>query len=311
MRKTVNRLLVSLAATTMTSWLLAEGVAMAANPTTPECLAASSASLQSLADHKLRLERSQLLVCAAMSCPAVIRKECLSRAEGVNAQIPTIVFEVKNAGGNELAAVKVTMDGEVVADHLDGNALTLDPGSHKFTFEAAGRPLVARTFILHESEKGRREIIVVGTDGEVPAPALAQAPMPAAPSEPVAPVAPATIPAETHNDGGHGRKRKVLGLVVGGGGVAGLVVGGIFGGLALSSLSTANGECPSHSACSPKAISDRSTTLTYGNVSTVAFVAGGVLLAGGLTVYFTAPKDHTPFVGVQVVPGMVGLTGGF
>jgi len=40
-------------------------------------------------EHKLRAERSQLLVCAAPSCPADIRKDCSNRVEQVNAQIPS------------------------------------------------------------------------------------------------------------------------------------------------------------------------------------------------------------------------------
>ena len=143
MRDRMNRLVAVSIATMATSWLLAEGVAHAADPTKAECLAASSASLQSAADHKLRLERSQLFVCASTTCPAVVRKECLSRIDEVSAQIPTIVFEVKDGGGNELSAVKVTMDGEVVAEHLDGSALPLDPGNHNVHRKRL-RPMVKR-----------------------------------------------------------------------------------------------------------------------------------------------------------------------
>ena len=50
---------------------------------------------------------------------------------------------------------------------------------------------------------------------------------------------------------------------------------------------------------------------TYGTISTVGIIAGGVLLAGGVTLYFTAPKAQTPRLGMQVAPGMLGLTGGF
>jgi hypothetical protein len=53
--------------------------ARAADPTTADCLAASESALKSGNEHKLRAERSQLLVCAAASCPADLRKECASR----------------------------------------------------------------------------------------------------------------------------------------------------------------------------------------------------------------------------------------
>jgi len=60
MKKAMRLLTAWMTVTMLSLWLPAEGVAMAANPTTRECLAASSASLQSAADHKLRLERDQL-----------------------------------------------------------------------------------------------------------------------------------------------------------------------------------------------------------------------------------------------------------
>jgi hypothetical protein len=94
-------------------------------------------------------------------------------------------------------------------------------------------------------------------------------------------------------------------------GVAGLAVGGIFAGLAASSYGTAQKECPSHTGCSSQAMSDRSSATTLGAVSTVGFIAGGVLLAGGLTLFLTAPKNVTPAVGLQLMPGGLALTGGF
>ena len=84
--------------------------------------------------------------------------------------------------------MKVTMDGEVLTDHLDGNPLTVNPGSHEFTFATAGQPPVTQTFIVHASETGRRETIVVGP----PAPALPLV-VPPAPV-PIAPAMQATTP---------------------------------------------------------------------------------------------------------------------
>jgi hypothetical protein len=135
--------------------------APAAGPKTAECLAASEASLKSAADHKLRAELSQLLVCAAPTCPKDIRKECEGRVDEVTQQIPTIIFAAKNGSGGDLSAVKVTMDGEVLAPKLDGTALSVDPGEHKFTFEVAGQPPVDKTLVLHEGEKDRREKMVL------------------------------------------------------------------------------------------------------------------------------------------------------
>jgi hypothetical protein len=272
-------------------------VVHAADPSVGDCLSATEAWLKLRTDHKLRAARNQLLVCSAPSCPAEVRDECIHHIDEVNAALPTVVFTVKSGGGQELSAVKVSMDGEVVADHLDGTALTLDPGSHTFTFETAGQPPATTTLILHEGEKGRAETVVVG-----PTP-------PPAPAEPTsaAPRAPAST-GPTPADGGSGLR--TVGLVVGGGGIVGLVVGGIFGAMAASSWSTAQNECPSHSGCSPQAINDHNSTTTFATVSTIGFVAGGVLLAGGVTLYLMAPKGASA-VGLQVTPSGLSMAGVF
>ena len=142
--------------------LLLSASARAADPTTADCLAASEASFKSGNDHKLRAERAQLLICASPNCPADIRKECARRVDEVNAAIPTIIFEAKGASGADLSAVKVTMDGEVLAERLEGSALSIDPGEHTFVFETAGQPSLTKQFVIGEAQKERREAISFG-----------------------------------------------------------------------------------------------------------------------------------------------------
>jgi hypothetical protein len=277
--------------------------ARAAGPGVGECLSATETSLKLRADHKLRSARAALLVCSSASCPVDVRQECIRRMDAVNAAVPSVVFAVRTDAGKELSDVKVTMDDEVVAEHLEGSALSLDPGSHRFTFEAAGLPPATETLILHEGEKNRREVVVLGAPA-APPPAVG---VPAA-SLAAAPPAPDSS-APSAVDRGHGRR--VAGLAVGGAGVVGVALGSVFGGLTFSSWSSANSECPTHAGCSTQAINHRSDAVTDGAVSTVAFVAGGILLATGLTLYFTAPRDHAPQLGLQIAPGGAGLTGTF
>jgi hypothetical protein len=237
----------------------------------------------------------------------------------VSAQIPTIVFEVKDGGGNELSAVKVTMDGEVVAEHLDGSALTLDPGNHKFSFEAAGQPTTTQQILVHEGDKNRHVGVTLASSTAQPPPVpIPVAVVPVTP--PMAPIPPSVAPApaspapdqtpatETAN-AGHGRR--VLGLTVGGVGAAGVVVGGIFGGLGFSSWSSASSACPSNNHCSTTAANDRSNAVTFATVSDIGFIAGGILVATGLTLYLTAPRDKAPRAGLQVTPGGFSVAGRF
>ncbi len=158
-----RRLVTSIAALGLTcgaTWVLPRP-GLAARPKTVECLDASEGSLTLGDVHKLRAERSLLLVCAAVGCPTDIRKECAARVAEVSDQIPTIIFAAKDASGGDLSAVKVTMDGELLAERLDGTALATDPGEHRFRFEMAGQPPLEKKLVMHEGEKDRREVIVL------------------------------------------------------------------------------------------------------------------------------------------------------
>jgi hypothetical protein len=249
-----------------------------------------------------------------------VRDACARQVMQVNQAMPTVVFEVKTTTGQELTDVKVSMDGEPIATRLEGTAISLDPGEHQFTFEAAGQPPLTKTLVIHEGEKDRHESVVLGGAPQtVPAPtppsAPAPSPSPASPA-PTA-VAPSPPPPTDAAPQDGGNSQRTWGLVVGGVSVAGLAVGSIFGLMATSSWSSATSGptgCPSKQGCSQQAINDRSSALTSATISTISFVAGGVLLAGGAVLYFTAPKhgaEPGPTVGLTLGPGAVGATGTF
>jgi hypothetical protein len=261
-------------ATLLATSTLPVRTALAADPTTADCLAASDAANKLAAQHKLRAQRSQLLVCAASSCPGDIRKDCSSRVETLNAEIPTVIFDAKDPSGAELSAVKVTMDGEVLTERLEGTALSVDPGQHVFTFETQGQDPVSKTYVVQQAQKDRRELIAfVGS-----APAVPAAPAPA----------PAPPPAPADRGEGLGTQ-KVLALVAGGIGIVGLGVGTAFGLVALSKKNDAQSACPASTCANQADASKWSDAGSAGNISTIAFVVGGVAVAGGLVLWFTAP----------------------
>ena len=51
--------------------------------------------------------------------------------------------------------------------------------------------------------------------------------------------------------------------------------------------------------------------MTDATVATVGFIAGGVLFAGGLALYFTAPRGDSARVGLEVRPGGFAVNGEF
>ncbi len=272
-----------------------------ADVTKDQCIDANGRAQHLRTDGKLLEARELLRTCANPACPAIVRSDCTKRLDELANAQPTIAFEAKDGAGADVVAVKVTMDGKLLADKLDGTPLQVDPGQHVFTFEMAGQPPVTRTLVLTEGERGRREPIVLGP---APAPVPAPTPLPTTPGP--------TVPEPPPASGGGMGTQKVLGLAAGGLGVAGLVVGGVFGAMTLSEKSQQQSACGS--PCSPanhtQAVNDHSTGMTDGTISTVGFIAGGALLVGGAVLFFTAhPSSQQPATGVLFTPS-VGPGGG-
>src|SRR5258708_26813421 len=119
----VKRLATSLAAGILTT--LASTLSHASEPTKVECLKASDAWLDNRKVGKLREAHAQVLMCAASSCPRDIREECGRHVGEVEAAIPTVVFIVKDAGGNDFSAVKVSVDGTPLVDRVDEKPIAI------------------------------------------------------------------------------------------------------------------------------------------------------------------------------------------
>lgn len=262
---------------------------IAAAQDTDACIAASEKAVSLRKTEKLIEERASLSVCAASSCPDEIRTSCGQRLGQVTQTIPTIVFLAKDGSGHDLTGVSLAVDGAARSDHMDGSAIELDPGEHEFTFQTAGQSPVVQRFVLHQGEQNRRETIVIG------------AVLPAAP-----------VP-DASTSGGPTWGR-TAGLVVGGVGVASLVVGAIFGGLALSAHSSYETNCGANigappGQCNSTGVSGQSDAASKATVSTVFFIGGGVAAAGGAALFFFMPKSASTQVGLG--PGSVTLSGRF
>ena len=268
--------------------LVAEG-AHAADPTIPECLAASEGSRLQRRQHKLRAARTQLLICSASSCPADIQNECALRMAEANTALPTIVFDVKDPGGRDLLDVRVAMDGEFLAEGLDGSALPVDSGAHEFTFEAPGQLPLKKGFVVREGEKNRYErITLIPTE---PAPSEVREPPPLMPTQQSLPAAvvPKTSGSNPEHagarDGSGARRVWSLGLI--GAGVVGLGVGAGFGLQAMSKHGEANKACPGQTCSDQNGVNLWNQAVTAGTVSTVGFIVGAVAMTGGVLLWTT------------------------
>jgi hypothetical protein len=262
-----------------------------ADMSTDQCIKSNAEGQALRLDGKLAAARTQLETCVDPSCPKLVREDCAARLGALLRAQPAIAFDVKDAMGAAVPGLSISVDGQPVATD---RPLRLDPGAHAFTFAARGWRNVKRRFELKEGETDRHESIVL----EV------------APAEPLLPHA----PAEESTSGALGMQRTV-GLVVGATGIVGLALGAVFGAMTFAAVSQQKSDCASAAICPNQsgALSEHSSAVAFGAVSTVAFIAGGALVAGGLLVVLLAPKRHAVALRPMMGPGLGGLFvgGGF
>jgi hypothetical protein len=224
---------------------------------------------QTFRDAKKLLEaREQLRACARATCPASVVKECTNWLSEIEARIPSVLLVATDAKGAALPNVSVTVDGAATPRSVDGTSWEMNAGQHTFTFQLPDGTKIDKTTVVVEAQKDQRIVVLVG-------------PPPPKPSI-----------------------LKPVGYVVGGVGVAGLILGAVTGGLALAEKGSkcTNDQCTGNSA---------NGILTLGKVSTGAFVAGGILAAGGVTLILVAPsgKSDSQGASLQAAP-LVGAGAG-
>jgi hypothetical protein len=208
--------------------------------------------------------------------------------------MPSVVLVANDPSGAALPSVTVSIDGAPSARNLDGTSWEIDPGPHAFSFVATDGTKAEKSVIVAEGQKAQRIVVTIGAP-----PLIAVAPPP--------PPESATGAADSSD--GHGQR--VAAFTVGGVGIVGVGLGAVFGGLALSKWGSAKSACPTFSGCSTEASSERTSSVTFGTVSDVGFIAGGAMLAAAVTLYLTAPKGPSPVVGIEVVPGGLRVGGSF
>jgi hypothetical protein len=263
------------------------------------CIDANTKAQELRRDGKLFEARTALNTCANRACPGMVRDDCTRRLDELERTQPTIVFSVKDAAGTDVSAVRVSVDGRKLADRLDGKALAVDPGTHRFSFEWAGQPPVTRQLLVREGEKGRLELI------DTTAPVGASASGGASPKGFTSAFEAGT--AVPDHGGQSGATQRLWGYGLGGAGIAGLAGGAVFGLVALGASNDSKNECAISNCQNHQAAqNDHDKAATFSTASTVAFIAGGALVALGATLVLSAPHDGhmalrlTPSVGPSV-----------
>jgi len=118
-----------------------------------QCASAADQAQQLRDEGKYRRAREQLLICARDLCPTPIKRDCLEWLSQLESVAPTVVLSAKE-GTRDLSDVKVSVDGVVVTEKLDGKPIQMDLGKHTLKFEYAGQTK-EEDFIIGAGQKNR------------------------------------------------------------------------------------------------------------------------------------------------------------
>jgi hypothetical protein len=141
------------------------------------CIAATDKGQQAKLEGRLRVAREQFLICSRSECPALVRQDCAQWVTEVIAALPTVVVGARDWQGHDVLGVKVSVDGVVAQESLDGKPIFVDPGVHTFRYESAGAQApVEEKVLIREGEKNRSLTV------QFPPPAGAATPPPNPPA---------------------------------------------------------------------------------------------------------------------------------
>jgi hypothetical protein len=193
----------------------------------------------------------------------------------IEPRISRITIVVPDAA--RVAGLEIRRDGIVLGSAAWNEAVPVDPGEHVIDASAPGKL------------SARQEIKIAG-DGEkasVTIEPLADAPREESPPPPTPSIA---LDKPASED--RGRPLRIAGIAAGATGLASVAVGSIFGVVAIDARARAESQCLG-AICSEKALSLNDRAATSADISTVLFIAGGVLLVGGITTFLLAPAKPT------------------
>lgn len=95
--------------------------------------------------------RTQLRACKAETCPALVRSDCVTWLADLEKIYPAVVFDAFVDGTQALGA-RVSLDGEQIADGIDGRSVPIDPGRHLVRIEVPGFPPNEQIVVVPEGE---------------------------------------------------------------------------------------------------------------------------------------------------------------
>jgi hypothetical protein len=224
-------------------------------------------------------------VLAARNGDAGRREFASRRAASLEPKLSRVVVE---GAPRDLPGLVVLWNGSPMDLALVGQPVPVDPG--KLTLEARAPGYRPWTTSVTIPADARVHAIAI--------PALEPLPTTTAPHD-----------HEQTPSGQEGARRTLpWAWILGGAGVTAIGAGGVFGVLALSDAHQVTSTCPrgicSDAATAAREESTRSQAATFATVSTIGFIAGGVLLASSVVLFVTGrtPHDEPSSAGWAVTP---------
>jgi hypothetical protein len=207
------------------------------------------------------------------TAPAAFKSAQQRAQAALTAAQPKIAQLKIHVDGAPVDQVTVTVDDEKVPSVLfDANRPT-DPGAHQVKATAPGFADAAQSVQLAEGGSGSVTLTLTPSPAAAPVPAPTPVPATTTP----APAADTSAPAQS---AGRSNTLPIVLFSVGG---AGIVVGSVFGVLALNTKSSLDGACV-NKVCPASSQSNINSLSTQATVSTIGFGVG--VVAAALGVYF-------------------------
>lgn len=225
------------------------------------------------------------------------------RAEALDAKMPTLKIVLTELEGG--LKPRIEINGEVI----NPAALTRRVNPGPIAIHASAEGYLKSTESVTVAEKETKTVTItlqkdpnyVGAATPPPTPDPTPAPTPTPTPTPPG--------GDQTGDGGGTLVPAIIAFSVGG---AGLILGGVFGGLTFGKKSELEEACPEETACNDQDLIDSANT--FANVSNAGFIVGGVGVVAGVILLVTLGFDDEPEAAAVMPilgPGTVGVTGRF
>jgi hypothetical protein len=247
-----------------------------------ECIEHHSNGQLSRDESRFVEARARFVSCAEATCPDAIRAECSAFLSDLDRAMPTVVLAARDEQRRDVPGVRVELDGRPIEGALNGRAIPIDPGHHRFRFVTPDGRVQEIEAVALESVKGRPIEV-----------RFAASPSPA----PVPSPAPPTTPAETS-------AAPIVAYVLGGVGVAALA------GAAYFAWSGRSERQELSDTCSPRCTDGQVDPVRSKYLVADVLLALGVVSIGTGTYFYLSAPARTP-APVQSGGWFIGVRSGF